>query len=55
MLFRGNQFKICVNLIIVAEFIRPLKGLQSCVNCIKSDLVLLNKVLHHVLKSLLAH
>ena len=49
-----NQLKICVNLVIVAKFVRAFKSLETCIDCVKNDLVFLDKVLDNKSKCALA-
>ena len=55
MILRRNQVKISVNLIVVAVFVRSLKGLQPRIHGIENDLMLLDQVLNNHVERVLAH
>ena len=49
----GNQVEVCIDLIVIAVFVRAFEGLQSRVDGVEYDLVLTDQVLDHQVQRVL--
>ena len=49
----GNQVEVCIDLIVIAVFVRAFEGLQSRVDGVEDDLVLTDQVLDHQVQRVL--
>ena len=49
----GNQVEVCIDLIVIAVFVRAFEGLQSRVDGVEYDLVLTDQVLDHQVQCVL--